>query len=366
MVNAYTAGGMENGIANLTHGLYEKGILSDVCVLTRADVFANRLHPSVNIIELERKKGIDPSIWSKITRLIEKNNYDIIHTHNWTGLIYGVPPSLRCGIPVLHGEHSELFDWEQRPFRLILRRLFYRWCRAVHVISKAQLLQLQANQLLEGVNSLAISNGTDTVKFSPQDQVEVRNKLDLPENSFILGIVGRLVETKRHSFLLDSFLEAGKKIDNLHLVIAGNGGNIEKQILEKCKTHKFTKRIHWLGARDDMPSIYNSLNILVIPSVNEGMTNVALEAMACGVSVVANQVCGISQIIDHGHDGLVIPMNDPFKLANFIIEIAKDSKGLKKLGEQARIKIVERFSLSRMVEQYASAYAELINHKLTP
>jgi glycosyltransferase involved in cell wall biosynthesis len=365
VVNAYTAGGMENGIANLTHGLYERGITADVCVLTRADGFAGRLHPSANVYEFDRKKGLDPSIWLKVAKLISMNNYDVIHTHNWTGMIYGVPPSLWSGIPVIHGEHSELFDWEQHPLRLLLRRLFYHWCATVHVLSRAQLQQLQSYRILEGVDALAISNGTDTIKFSPQDQVQARSKLGLPKDSFIVGIVGRLVETKRHGFLLDSFLEAGQRLANLHLVIAGSGGNIEKKVFEECENHPLSKRIHWLGARDEMPSIYNALDLLVIPSVNEGMTNVALEAMACGVSVVANQVCGISQIIDHENDGMVIPMNSPSNLADVIIEMANNRKALKKRGEQARIKIVERFSLSHMLDQYASAYAMLSNHMLT-
>lgn len=363
VVNAYAAGGMENGIANLTHGLYEKGILSDICVLTQADAFAKRLHPSVNIYELARNKGFDPSIWLKISQLIKQNKYDIIHTHNWTGMIYGVPPALWFGTPILHGEHSELFDWEKHPLRLLLRRLFYRWCSAVHVLSKGQLLQLQSDRVLEGIDVFAISNGTDTEKFTPQSLVQARSKLGLPENGFIIGIVGRLVETKRHSFLLDSFFEAGKKMTDLHLVVAGSGGNIEKQIFKKCQDHPLSERIHWLGARDDMPSIYNALNFLVITSINEGMANVALESMACGVSVVANRVCGISQVIDHKHDGLVISMHNPSSFAESIIKIAKDKNALKRRGELARMKIVKQFSLNSMVEQYGSAYARLLNRK---
>lgn len=363
VVNAYSAGGMENGIANLTHGLYEKGIVTDVCALTRADEFARRLHWSVNVFELERKKGIDFNVWLKLKQLILKNSYDIIHTHNWTGMIYGVLPSLLAGVPVIHGEHSELFDWERHSFRIQLRKLFYRWCGIVHVISHAQLLQLQSNKILEGIDALAISNGTDVAKFSPHNQQKARLQLGLPEDGIMIGIVGRLVETKRHNFLLDSFLEAGKKVHNLHLVIAGSGGNLERQIFDNCKYHPLSKRIHWLGARDDMPSVYNSLNFLIIPSINEGMTNVALEAMACGIPVVANQVCGISQIIDHRYDGVVIPMYAPANLAEAIIEISKNGKELSKLGERARLKIVKHFSLNCMVDQYALAYGKLLNNK---
>jgi glycosyltransferase involved in cell wall biosynthesis len=365
VVNAFTAGGMENGISNLTRGLYEKGLSCDICVLTKADGFAERLHPSVKLFLLDRQTGFDPGIWIRIAEIISRNNYDVIHTHNWTGLIYGVPSGLWCGVPVLHGEHSELFEWEKHPVRLAIRRLFYRWCRIVHVISTAQLNQLDKFGLIQTVEAFAISNGTDTDKFSPQNTADSRSMLGLPEDVFLIGIVGRLVATKRHRFLLDSFIEIASKIPNAHLAIIGSGGDLEKVIHSECEQHIFSERIHWLGARNDMPSIYNALTMLVIPSVNEGMTNVALEAMACGIPVIANQACGISQIVDHQINGLVYPMNDPSVFADFIVKVAADQSALAGLGERARIKMVERFSLEAMMEEYARVYSTVCMRRIS-
>jgi len=363
VVNAFSAGGMENGVANLTHGLYTSGIMSGICVLTKADSFAQRLHPSVRIHEINRSKGLDFSIWASINRLVVENKYDLLHTHNWTGLIYGVFAALRTGTPILHGEHSELFDWEKTPFRLALRRLAYCWCDKVHMLSKGQHSQLKQYKLLEGIDAIAISNGTDTEKFKPSNQEDARLKLGLPEKGFFIGVVGRMVETKRHEFMLEAFLEAGRKVSSLQLVFAGSGGNIEQKIKELCKSHPLSERIHWLGARDDMPTVYNSFNLLAIPSVNEGMANVALESMACGVPVLANQVCGISEVIDNELDGYVSPMISPSILAQHIVELFNGRAALHEVSVNARLKILAKFSINNMLNTYALIYKDLYRRK---
>ncbi len=360
VVNAFTAGGMENGIVNVTNALYKSGVVFDVCVLTKSDRFAERLHPTTTIYQLKRSPGLDFKIWISLLRLISKNNYDVIHTHNWTGLIYGVLPGIIFGIPVLHGEHSELFDWEKKPFRIKLRRFLYSWCQTLHVLSNAQMSELRSFRVVEKVHAIAIPNGTDTKKFSPSDQLSSRSQLNLPPNGFFIGIVGRMVETKRHSFLLEAFLEVGRKHEDLHLVVVGSGGNIEETVYHACKTHPISQRIHWLGATNKMPLVYNSLDLLVIPSINEGMSNVALESMSCGVPVLANEICGISQIIENHHDGITVLMGSSSELAQTIDSIIlKGKENLKSLGRRARGKIIENFSLEQMSTRYACEYETL-------
>jgi glycosyltransferase involved in cell wall biosynthesis len=359
VVNAFSAGGMENGVANLSHGLFKRGISTGICALTFADAFTQRLHPSVIIHQIDRGDRLDLGIWASIRRIVEEHKYDVLHTHNWTGLIYGVPAALWAGIPVLHGEHAELFDWEKTPYRLALRRLAYCWCNKIHVLSQGQYSELKCHRLLEGIDAVAISNGTDEDKFCPSKRQEARFKLGLPEKGFFIGLVGRMVATKRHEFMLEAFLEAGTEEKSLHLVCVGSGGNIENKIRMLCENHPLSNRIHWLGSRDDMPTVYNSLDILAMPSVNEGMPNVALESMACGVPVLANQVCGISEIIDDGVDGFISQMIRPTILARRMLELFNEKENLPIISVRARSKILAKFSFNQMVDTYAAIYRDL-------
>jgi glycosyltransferase involved in cell wall biosynthesis len=365
IVNAFSAGGMENGVANLSNWLKRSDVQMDVCTLTKADQFVNRLHPDVKVVALGRGDEVSISIWRKLVKVIRAGKYDAVHTHNWTGLIYGVPSAWLCRVPVLHGEHSEMFEWEKSPRRLWLRRMFYRWCRIVHVISNDQKLQLQHYGLTVGVDLRCMPNGTDTLKFQPGNRQVARAALQLPGEGFFVGIVGRLVSTKRHELLLKAFEQAGQQVPAMHLVLAGSGGAQEEDIRRLCANHPFRERIHWLGGRDDMPTVYQSLDLLALTSVNEGMPNVVLEAMASGVPVLANQVCGIEQIIHDGVNGRVAAMDRPETLAAMLAALSANALGLCAMGTRARERIVDHFSMHVMSARYKAAYRATANSAKT-
>ncbi len=361
IVNAFSAGGMENGVANLSQWISRSSVEMDVCSLTWVDKFRSRLHPAVNLNALGRGNGVNCSIWSKIMKVIKAGRYQVIHTHNWAGLIYGVPAAFLCRVPVIHGEHSELVHWEKRPRRLFMRKILYRFCRMVHVISEDQKRQLQTHNLNTGKELLCLPNGTDTVKFHPGNKVVARAVLELPSEGFFVGIVGRLVPTKRHQLLLKAFEQVGKQVTDMHLLLAGSGGALEAEIRQQCADHPLRERVHWLGGRDDMPTVYQSLDLLALPSDNEGMPNVALEAMASGVPVLANQVCGIEQIINDGKDGRVAAMDRPEGLAELLKEMHSDATKLQDMSIGARQRIVDHFSMHSMSSRYEAVYRAAVS-----
>ena len=356
ILNAFAQGGMENGVANLSNHLKSRGIESDICVLTASDTFASRLPPSTQVFELDRGEGFNFTIWGRIRTLINENNYDVVHTHNWTGLIYGLLPALLEGVPVVHGEHTELFDWERTKWRLAVRRFAFRLCNLVHVLSKGQRADLKRMGLINGVRFEVIPNGTDTEKFRQGDSGEARRELGLPEAGCFLGVVGRFVETKRQLFMLDVFQIAASSNATLRLVLVGKGGHLEEQVRSRSLTHPFSDRIHWMGLRDDMPIVYRALNLMVVPSVNEGMSNAVLEAMACGVCVVANRACGMSEIICDGQDGCLFEMSNVENVAEKILDLVVNEVLRDKLRLAARRKIVDQFALTGMLRRYESLY----------
>ena len=356
IVNAFSAGGMENGVANLSHWISRSSVEMDVCSLTKVDQFRSRLHHAVNLTALGRGSGVNCSIWSKIMKVIKAGRYQVIHTHNWAGLIYGVPAAFFCRVPVIHGEHSELVQWEKRPRRLFMRKFLYRFCRMVHVISEDQKRQLQTHDLSPGKELLCLPNGPDTVKVHPGNKAAAREVLKLPPKGFFVGIIGRLVPTKRHQLLLKAFEQVGKQVPDMHLLLAGSGGPLEADIRQQCDDHPLSERVHWLGGRDDMPTVYQSLDLLALPSDNEGMPNVALESMACGVPVLANQVCGIEQIIHDGKDGRVAAMDRPEVLAELLREMYSDATKLQDMSIGARQRIVDHFSMHSMSSRYEAVY----------
>lgn len=352
LVHAFAMGGMENGIVNLANGLEALGIETHVCALSSAGAFRQRLPASCQMIELGKTGGFSLRLPILLRQQVRRIRPAVIHSHNWTGLIYAISAGLPQLAALLHGEHAELYGWERQLRRLWLRRLCYRFCKRVHTVSQGQLDELKMLKLAPP-NALAIPNGVDTNRFKPSDPA----LLGLPDNAIVLGMVSRFIPEKQHARLLNAFAQLD--MPNLHLLLIGDGGNIKQTVLELAKEHPFHERIHWLGERNDMPAIYSAMSLLVLPSEAEGMSNACLEAAACGVPTLANACCGVAELIADGVTGLIRPMKDAATIASALVEAFHDLPNLRRLGTAAALHVQKNFSLSLMIQRYAGLYREL-------
>jgi glycosyltransferase involved in cell wall biosynthesis len=118
--------------------------------------------------------------------------------------------------------------------------------------------------------------------------------------------------------------------------------------------------LHFLGHREDVRDLLSVYDIFVLPSLSEGMPLALLEAMAAGVPAVATRVGGVSEVIENGKTGLLVPPGDSRALADGIATLLENPALATELGEAARQVAVSRFSLERMVRAYQDIYAELI------
>jgi glycosyltransferase involved in cell wall biosynthesis len=201
-----------------------------------------------------------------------------------------------------------------------------------------------------------IRNGVDTVRFAPGGRASARAILGLPVQALCLGIVGRFGPFKRHATLLEAFAEIAPRLPTAHLVIAGSGGSEEAAIRARVAASPYAERIHWLGFQADPTLCYRALDLLVVPSTNEGLSNAALEAMASGVPVLGNAGCGHEQFITPGEDGVIADLSTAKALATFLAALLSGAERLVDFGRKARTKMVEHFSIDSMASAYAQLY----------
>jgi glycosyltransferase involved in cell wall biosynthesis len=356
------AGGMENGVVNLAHGQLEMGIVHHVCALTDAGPFANRLPEASRVERLDKPEGFSIKTCIKLRRLIQNFRPDVVHSHNYSGLIYSSLALLGTPIPLLAGEHAQLTPGEKVAHRLILRKFLYRmFCRAVHTVSTGQRDELLAYQLISPEAIHSLPNGVDTLRFRPQPKDQKKTALRLPRDCVLIGMVSRLAKHKRHDLLLEAFQELGQRQPQLHLAIVGDRGNAKEAILNCIASHPFKDRIHWLGMRDDLPDVYPAFDLLILPSESEGMSNVCLEAMACGVPVAANDSCGANEIIIDDFTGIIRAMPDSASVVTHLARCLTDLPTLHKWGQNARLHVEENFSITNMMARYESLYRSLLN-----
>jgi len=350
---------MENGVVNVARGLDSGQFEVYVACLERSGLFAERLPLPDNVTVLGKQNGFSPSAVFQLCREIFRIKPALIHSHNLGPLIYScLATGLGLARPILHGEHASLTLEECSPRRLQQRRWLYHCCPSVHTVAAGLTRHLVELGFPAG-KIPTIVTGVDTRRFVPGDRSAARRQISIPENAILVGIVGRFGPFKRHAMLLEAFSALAEIHPNLHLLIVGGGGSEEQNVAEKVRQHPYAGRIHLSGFQKNPVPFYQSLDLLVVPSINEGLSNAVLEAMACGVPVLANSACGNADVIANKEDGFVVDLGSVDKLQSQILSHLSNPALLSEVGIKARQKAVSVFSMDEMVAGYAALYSKI-------
>ena len=355
---------MENGVINVARMMDPRAWEVHVACLTRRGAFAERLPNPANTVVLGKTSGFSLGAVRALRRHIARIQPAVIHTHNLGPLIYAALATL-CGraCPILHGEHSQLTDEERTPKRLRQRRWLYRCCRKVHTVSHGQRDELLALGF-SPKKITVIVNGVDTKRFSPGNRSIARVQLGLRADALVIGIVGRFGPFKRHAALIEAFERLADEMPALELLIVGGGGPEADHVANQVAHSAHRDRIHLAGFQNEPLEFYRTMDLLAVPSINEGLSNAVLEAMACGVPVLAHAVCGNAEVVTHGADGFVARLDTTVELCAQLKLALKDPQRLQTCGVNARHKITEGFSLENMVAGYAALYREITGDEL--
>jgi sugar transferase (PEP-CTERM/EpsH1 system associated) len=369
-------GGLENGLVNVINRMPGDRYRHAIITLNDYTDFRNRIkNPNVEVYVLRKRPGKDLWLYGKLWRLLRRLKPDIVHTRNLSTLEYQLP-ALVAGVPYrLHGEHGrdiDDLDGTSRKYQL-LRRLFRPMIHRYIALSLDLKRYLQEQIGVPEGKISHICNGVDTEKFTP---TSARAKSVLPgdfstADKIVIGTVGRMEAVKDQITLVHAFVRLVQEHpggrESLRLIMIGDGALREpvRSILEAAGLAE----IAWLpGEREDVPDLLRAMDVFVLPSLAEGISNTILEAMASGLPVVATDVGGNHELVDQDITGLLVPRGDPAALAA-AIRVYVDNPDLRRLhGANARKHSEDEFSLDTMVRHYQDIYDELLNSgvELTP
>lgn len=359
VVHSLDPGGMENGLVNIARLLAPKGISTHVACLERPGAWASRLPDPGCVRVLGKRIGFSPQAVWRLAREVARVQPSVVHTHNLGPLIYAAPATAwGRWCPILHGEHSALTAEELAPRRLRQRRVLYRACHTVHAVSKGIIKELHELGLSPRGTQLT-SNGVDSERFRPGNRRDQRLALGLPETGLIVGAVGRFGSHKRHGLLLDAWEKVAAQHPGAVLLIVGGGGPEESPARARAAASAFAGRIHFAGFQSDPLPWYQTLDLLVVPSVNEGLSNVLLEAMACGVPALVNEGCGHEEVITTEHDGRIADLNEADRLATHVDAVLRNASLCAQWSREARITVQTRFSIQAMADRYEQLYRSI-------
>ena len=348
-------GGMENGVVNVARGLDPKQFEVHAACLERGGTFVERLPEPNNVYILNKQPGFSWRAVFALAKVVSKIKPDVVHTHNLGPLIYAaLATAMGTTRNILHGEHG--FPQSQRTRQsLRQRRMFYRACKCVHAVSQGLHDELvQFGMPAEKIEVLL--NGVDTERFTPYPSEAARREISVHTTGPIIGMVGRFDPLKCHLPLMAAFEGLSQKLPTAELIIVGKGGQIYEQVLNRAQASPVASRIHMVGFQPEPKRYYQSMDLLVVPSLSEGLSNVVLEAMSCGVPVLGHTACGNAEIITSGKDGILANLKTPKDLEIQIAGALSNLTRLKQIGQSARETVVTRFSMATMVANYAALY----------
>lgn len=364
-------GGLENGLVNLINHIPADRYRHAIVCLTRAFEFRKRiLRPDVAIHELDKQDGQDPAVHLKLWRLFRSLGPAILHTRNLGALdsaFAARAAGVRRHVHGLHGWDVTDLHGTSRRYAL-LRRVCDPLVNRYIAVSRDLERWLTEDLNVRSAKVTQIYNGVDTERFRPARSGENRRAVLPPgfaaDDSFVVGWIGRMDAVKNPlalidaaAHLVDSDAEARRR---LRLVMVGPGP-LAAQAAERVRAARLDTHCWMPGPRDDVPEVLRALDLFVLPSLNEGISNTILEAMASAVPVIATAVGGNGELLANGETGALVPVGDAGAMAGAVAGYLHDRARLQRHGAAARARIERDFSLVAMVERYLETYDGLMN-----
>jgi len=357
--------GAENMVLELARNLRIQGCES------RVGVFFNTHRPNLEVAEAARNQGLEVELFECRGRIDRKavrslRHYlasyqiDVLHSHGYKANAYGLRATQNTSVKTVATSHS----WPGRTLRLrtyalldwIQLRRFDHVCAVSEEVRRALLRAWVPNHKItvvpNGIDCERFRAGRPILKSAP----EFKDKL-------LIGYVGRLAPEKNLNILLPAVKELLTKLPSVALLLCGEGP--ERGSLQALANRLgIDKNVFFLGQRSDLPDVYASSDVFVLPSLSEGTPLSVLEAMAAKTPVVASRVGGVPKILEEGRVGLLVDAGNAQELQSALLDLLSSPERRLYFGQAGFEAAQSKYSSRAMTQVYLSIYSEVLSTKL--
>jgi glycosyltransferase involved in cell wall biosynthesis len=353
-------GGAERMLVGLVERLDRARYRSIICLQRDGWLRSELEKRGCETVILPQRGVLDVRWLSGVTRLIKQRGVSLMHTHEFAMNTYGTLVSILTRTPLVSTVHGKNYYPER--WR---RRVAYRWVarRAAMVAVSEDLNRFLRSRLGLGEREVVtLYNGVDADACRPRNGAgrAIRSELGLAGRP-VVGTIGNLYSVKGHRYLLEAAALVAEAMPDAAFLVVGRG-DLLAALQQTARALGVEERVFFLGYRPDVPGLLQAMDVFVLPSLSEGLPLSLLEAMGAGKPVVATAVGGIPEVVADGETGLLVPPADAGALAQGILRLLAHAELADRLGQRARLRAEERFSMTSMVRAYEALYARRLGN----
>ncbi|WP_316810259.1 glycosyltransferase family 4 protein [Pedobacter heparinus] len=350
-------GGGESHVLDLVQELNKDHYESVVLSFTYGPMVDKMQSMGIKTYVIETERPFDFTKWSGVKAILEQENIDVVHAHGTRANSNTYKSAMRLGIPVVYTVHGWSFHPDQG---FLLRNL--RILGEKHLVKNADLtICVSENNLKDARNEFpmdrakVIRYGINLEKFNPYNRYDnVRQELGIEADDILVGYVVRMTKQKDPLTLVKAIALIPGDV-NIKFLFVGDG-ELKLDAIKLAKELGIYSRIIFLDFRQDVPNILNAVDIYCLPSLWEGLPIGMLEAMAMHKAVIVTAIDGAKEVIKSMENGILVPVQNPEKLAEALVLLSTDEQLRKRLGGNAGKTILADFNVAKMTRKIEEVY----------
>ena len=360
-ITTLSRGGTERNLVQYCKAMNRSRFVPEVWYLHETDSPLKTVLQEAGISTrcLNAPKKFRPLYLLKVARELKRSGADLLHIFLPTVGYYATASRFlfRSKIPAVYscGGVQLLLPLQGPMMKFGLGRYCYPIvCNSRRVMDFWRAMKIDESRLR------LIHNGHDLRPFTTTfDRSKYREKLGLNETDFAIITVGRLIETKRHSDLLDACAKFNTDQLKFQLLIVGDGPH-QQALRQQANALGLASRVHFLGTRDDVIPLLRASDVFAFPSESEGLPNAVIEAALCKLPVVASDIEPVLEIVDSERSATVVPVRDVSALAAGIQFVSENPRLAEKMSAIAYQEAVAKFDLRQAMNQLEHAYEDAL------
>lgn len=377
IITLFSIGGATETVVSMAKGLQPLGfdveiatgphILSEGSMYETAEKFNIKVH-TFRFLRRNINFFVDIFIILQLTFFIRKNKFDIVHTHSSKAGVVGRIAAFLAGTKVIvHTIHGLPFHRYQpsikKTFFSLVEKITALFCDKIVAVTHTIVDVLVKNHLVSQNKLVVIRSAFNLDEYSkisiPKEYI--RNRFGISNQDIVIGKVARLSKLKGHEYLMCAFVQVAKKISNAKLLLVGNG-ELESKLKQFVKKEGLEDKVIFTGLvlPEDIPSIINSMDILVHSSLLEGLARVLPQAIMMEKPIISFDLDGACEVIKDGINGYLIEPLNIEALADKIIDLCDNLDKAKEFGKIGKELLKDEFSEQKMISQIEKMYNELL------